>query len=124
MSGLNFLHSLPEQVAAQFSETDQEVIRLICAWAIQDPNLSTEMQGRTIREFSRPSICRNMSTNSWFVKIETKEWSSYSHTNWWRGRAWRNSYEHPLKVLGEMLTEAFENAKTDPDETTEYMGGV
>lgn len=117
----SMLDTIPQPVLESMTELDKEVLKLVCEWMIADAALSIERQGQTLGGCVRPSICRNLADQSWFIKIEQREWSSYSKTNWWRGRAYRNSYEHPLKVVSEMVLEHFRNVNSE--ETTEYMGG-
>lgn len=115
--------TIPAPVLESMTELDKVVLKLVMDWMLKDPYLSLEMQGPTLGETVRPSICRNLADNSWFIKIEVREWSSYSRTQWWKGRAYRNSYEHPLKVVSEMILEHWTNSM-DPEATTEYEGGV
>lgn len=119
----SMFESLPAPVLESMTDLDKCVLKLVMDWMGSDPSHSLEMQGKTLGETVRPSICRNLADNSWFIKIEQREWSSYSKTNWWKGRAYRNSYEHPLKVVAEMILEHWTNAM-DPEATTEYEGGV
>lgn len=117
------MSTIPAPVLESMTELDKAVLIMVCQWMNQDPTFSVEMQGQNLGGV-RPCIARNVSDNTYFIKVETREWSMYSKTNWWKGRAYRNSYEHPIKVVSEMIMEHWVNAaQVNLDETTEYTGG-
>jgi hypothetical protein len=98
-------HILPQEVTEKLTQLEHEVLMLCLGWFSNGIT-----QGKKIEE-QRPVITSVM--NEPVLMIETKQWSGFSQTSWWRSKPWGGVNTHPVQVFADIITQAMERQSED-----------